>query len=121
MANSTQITSNYNGCFNISDQIFLNDPMAVAEFAKKICDAFNYKIVKDMYHKFEPIGITYVAILSESHIAIHTWPEKNEMNVDIATCRNIAQEEYQRVIENLIKELQMEAKDILESVETYKI
>lgn len=39
-------------------------------------------------HKFEPEGITGVATLSESHIAIHTWPEINYIAIDIFTCGN---------------------------------
>lgn len=27
-------------------------------------------------HKFDPQGVTGVAMLAESHISIHTWPEK---------------------------------------------
>ena len=26
-------------------------------------------------HKFDPQGVTAVALLAESHISIHTWPE----------------------------------------------
>lgn len=107
MKKSIQTTISFHSTFTIVNEKFLNDVDLVAKFAKAICKSFDYKIVKDMYHKFDPIGITYVAILSESHIAIHTWPEKSEMNIDLSTCRNIAHDEYQRVIENLIKELQL--------------
>ncbi len=37
-------------------------------------------------HKFEPHGITGVVLLSESHMAIHTWPEINYIAIDIFTC-----------------------------------
>ncbi|MBI2644511.1 MAG: adenosylmethionine decarboxylase [Candidatus Wildermuthbacteria bacterium] len=37
-------------------------------------------------HKFSPQGITGVLLLSESHIAIHTWPEIGYTAVDIFTC-----------------------------------
>ena len=37
-------------------------------------------------HKFEPHGITGLALLAESHISIHTWPEKNYVAADIYTC-----------------------------------
>jgi S-adenosylmethionine decarboxylase len=39
-----------------------------------------------MTHKFEPQGITAVALLSESHISIHTWPEECSCAVDVYTC-----------------------------------
>ena len=28
-------------------------------------------------HKFDPQGVTGIAMLAESHISVHTWPEKN--------------------------------------------
>jgi S-adenosylmethionine decarboxylase len=38
-------------------------------------------------HDDQESGITAVAILAESHIAIHTWPNKNYLAVDIFSCR----------------------------------
>ena len=37
-------------------------------------------------HKFEPQGVTGVAMLAESHISIHTWPEKGMAVCDVFTC-----------------------------------
>ena len=37
-------------------------------------------------NKFEPQGVTAMALLAESHISIHTWPESNYSAVDIFTC-----------------------------------
>ena len=37
-------------------------------------------------NKFEPHGVTAIALLAESHISIHTWPESNYSAVDIFTC-----------------------------------
>ena len=37
-------------------------------------------------NRFEPQGITAIALLAESHISIHTWPESNYSAVDIFTC-----------------------------------
>tara|TARA_Y100000991_G_scaffold140715_1_gene106116 strand:- start:264 stop:698 length:435 start_codon:yes stop_codon:yes gene_type:complete len=37
-------------------------------------------------HKFEPQGVTAIALLAESHISIHTWPESNYSAADIFTC-----------------------------------
>lgn len=39
-------------------------------------------------HKFSPLGVTAVALLAESHISIHTWPEKNMAVCDVFTCGN---------------------------------
>lgn len=37
-------------------------------------------------YKFDPQGITGVAILAESHISIHTWPERQYIAIDAFTC-----------------------------------
>ena len=37
-------------------------------------------------HKFEPQGLTGVAMLGESHISVHTWPEKGMAVCDAFTC-----------------------------------
>lgn len=40
-------------------------------------------------HQFEPAGITAVAMISESHLSLHTWPEESYVAVDIFTCGTI--------------------------------
>ena len=37
-------------------------------------------------HKFQPQGVTCVAMLAESHISIHTWPELGMAVCDVFTC-----------------------------------
>ena len=37
-------------------------------------------------HRFEPQGITGLALLAESHISIHTWPQHRYAAVDVFTC-----------------------------------
>ncbi len=40
----------------------------------------------DVFHQFEPHGVTGIVLLAESHISIHTWPERNLAAVDVFTC-----------------------------------
>ncbi len=52
--------------------------------AANICNA---NILEVNVHSFgEGEGVTGVAILSESHISIHTWPENNYAAIDIFLC-----------------------------------
>lgn len=37
-------------------------------------------------HSFDPQGITGFALLAESHISIHTWPEFGFAAIDAFTC-----------------------------------
>lgn len=52
------------------------------------CIEANLTVVESNYHKFEPIGLSGVTILAESHITIHTWPEYNFVSIDAFTCGN---------------------------------
>ena len=46
----------------------------------------NATVLNLISNKFEPQGITAIALLAESHISIHTWPEARYSAVDIFTC-----------------------------------
>jgi S-adenosylmethionine decarboxylase len=44
-------------------------------------------VLSDHFHHFgEGYGITGVIVLAESHISIHTWPEKNYAAIDVFMC-----------------------------------
>lgn len=42
--------------------------------------------VEKCFHMFNPYGVSGVVIISESHLAIHTWPELGYAAVDLFTC-----------------------------------
>lgn len=43
-------------------------------------------ILRIFGEKFDPQGVTLLALLSESHASIHTWPELGYAAVDLYTC-----------------------------------
>ena len=46
----------------------------------------NATVLNLLSNKFEPQGVTAIALLAESHLSIHTWPEAQYSAVDIFTC-----------------------------------
>lgn len=43
--------------------------------------------VGECFHQFgEKGGVTGVVVLAESHISVHTWPEKNYVTLDVFVC-----------------------------------
>jgi S-adenosylmethionine decarboxylase proenzyme len=48
----------------------------------------NITCVQRQWHDFEgsPGAFTALYLLSESHLSIHTWPEKRYVAIDIFTC-----------------------------------
>jgi S-adenosylmethionine decarboxylase len=59
---------------------FLEDTVAAAVHASRAT------LVEKVTHYFHPHGITIVAVLSESHLSLHTWPERSYAAADIFTC-----------------------------------
>jgi S-adenosylmethionine decarboxylase len=65
----------------------LNNCDKLNDMLKKICHDYDFQILNETKYIFEPIGCSILYLLSESHISIHTFPEKNHMSFDIYTCR----------------------------------
>lgn len=51
---------------------------------------------------FEPMGYTCLVLLSESHISVHTFPEKNLVCMDIFTCNMYKESNIEEMV-NYIK------------------
>ncbi len=43
-------------------------------------------IVAEVFHQFSPHGVSGVVVIAESHLTIHTWPERSFAAVDLFTC-----------------------------------
>jgi S-adenosylmethionine decarboxylase len=59
---------------------------AFEEFAIQIIKEQNLEIVGISKHTFDSNGFTAAICLMESHICIHTWPEFNQLTLDIYLC-----------------------------------
>ena len=64
----------------LNDESFLR---CTLNTAAKIANATVLNLISN---KFEPQGVTAIALLAESHLSIHTWPEAHYSAVDIFTC-----------------------------------
>lgn len=71
---------------HVCDPARLDDLKVVAgslEAAVRVCGATR---IGELTHEFDPQGVTVIVGIAESHISIHTWPEKKKAVVDIFTC-----------------------------------
>lgn len=66
--------------------VLLNDDEYIRNVVHHASIECNSKILGMNSHKFDPQGVTCVAMLAESHISIHTWPENGMAVCDIFTC-----------------------------------
>ena len=65
----------------------LCDPEHIDRALREAAEAANATILHGHFHHFSPNGgVSGVLVLAESHISIHTWPERNFAAIDIFMC-----------------------------------
>lgn len=68
------------------DREKIDDEIYVEKHMKKAAELAGATIVKTVFHKFAPQGVSGVVVIQESHFAIHTWPEHDYAAIDMFTC-----------------------------------
>ena len=72
---------------DMEDVVALNDPEKLARYMQKTIEISGLEMIGEpILHAFEPHGLTYLVLLAQSHLAVHTWPEHHYMAVDFFTC-----------------------------------
>lgn len=71
--------------YNCNEDI-MRDPVLVEKFMNEAARRADATIVNSVFHHFNPYGVSGAVIISESHLAIHTWPEYGYAAVDVFTC-----------------------------------
>ena len=65
------------------------DPSFFEKLVYKISKKAKVTVLNISKYKFEPQGFTLVALLAESHISFHTFPEKGISSFDFFTCGKV--------------------------------
>ena len=73
-----------------------HDPDQIKYFITGLAEGIGVYIETWVQHEFEPQGLTVGAIISESHIIVHTWPEHKFVQVDISSCKEFDPEDVIR-------------------------
>lgn len=81
----------------LDDELFLR---AALTSAVRDCGATLRQVVSE---RFDPHGVTVLALLSESHASLHTYPEVGAVFVDVFTCGS--QAEPERAVRSLARAL----------------
>lgn len=65
----------------------LTDPAALRQACLRAVAASGLHPVGELFHRFPaPGGVTGVVLLAESHLAVHTWPERATVTLDVYVC-----------------------------------
>ena len=92
----------------------LNMVKAAFEEAVLACGA---KILNIDLHEFTPFGgVSGVAVLQESHMSVHTWPEYGYAAMDIFVCGTVDPHKAIPVFEKHFKPRKLEVKELKRGV-----
>ncbi|QGJ70328.1 S-adenosylmethionine decarboxylase proenzyme [Planctomycetales bacterium 10988] len=64
----------------------LNNAVLLRQILTQAAIECRSTLLEFIQHEFTPQGVTAVALLAESHLSIHTWPEEQYAAVDVFTC-----------------------------------
>ncbi|MEM1124474.1 MAG: adenosylmethionine decarboxylase, partial [Bacteroidota bacterium] len=90
----------------------LSDPKFIGEKMKKAAQVMKASIVESTFHHFNPLGVSGVIIIKESHLTIHTWPEYGYAAVDIFTCGKIDMDNGISYLRKALKSEKVEIKKL---------
>jgi S-adenosylmethionine decarboxylase len=76
------IVCELSGC----DSETLADVDGIHAMMVEAAQAARATVMESAFHRFEPQGVSGTVILAESHLSIHTWPEKGYAAMDFYTC-----------------------------------
>ena len=68
------------------DNAKLNDEAFIRTTITSSAKIAGATLINLVTHSFKPQGVTGLALLAESHISIHTWPEIGYAAIDVFTC-----------------------------------
>lgn len=94
----SQPGSSFSGChvlaeFTGVDPGLANDRVRLRNLLRNALDRAGATVCDMVDKRFEPHGVTVLALLAESHASIHSYPERGAMFVDVFTCGESADAE----------------------------
>ena len=81
------------------DFALLNDADELQKMLRNITELAGLHRLESVMHQFSPQGISAALLLSESHIAIHTWPESGVAYIAMTTCKMLDDDKLQQIKE----------------------
>ncbi|HEX6971169.1 MAG TPA: adenosylmethionine decarboxylase [Limnochordia bacterium] len=72
------------------DPEVLNDPKQVEIIMVQAALEAGAEVREVAFHRFSPQGVSGVVVISQSHLAIHSWPELGYAAIDVFTCGETA-------------------------------
>jgi S-adenosylmethionine decarboxylase len=91
----------------------LNDMEHIDGVLRRCAEAAGATLLHVHLHRFQPDGVSGVAVLAESHIAIHTWPEAGYAALDVFMCGRTAPDRCVPILRTAFAAKRVEVSEML--------
>ena len=91
----------------------LSDIAYIEKTMRRCVEASGATLLHIHLHPFEPDGVSGVAVLAESHISVHTWPENGFAAFDVFMCGNTKPELCIDIMRDSFEAERVEVQEIL--------
>ena len=91
----------------------LDDIDLVEATLRRCVDAAQATLLHIHVHHFQPNGVSGVAVLAESHISIHTWPDAGYAALDVFMCGKASPDACIPVLREAFRAKRVEVNEIL--------
>ena len=91
----------------------LNDIDLIEATLRRCVDAAQATLLHIHVHHFQPNGVSGVAVLAESHISIHTWPDAGFAALDVFMCGKASPDACIPVLREAFKAKRVDVYEIL--------
>ena len=91
----------------------LDDIDLIEATLRRCVEAAQATLLHIHLHHFQPNGVSGVAVLAESHISIHTWPDLRYAALDVFMCGKASPDACIPVLREAFKAKRVEVNEIL--------
>ena len=90
----------------------LDDQAHIERTMRACIEASGATLLHIHLHPFEPTGVSGVAVLAESHISVHTWPEAGYAAFDVFMCGDTEPEKCIDILADAFKANKVEVTNL---------
>ena len=87
--------------YNYKVWIAETQPEVLKKVFDEILEQATFNVLSYVEHRFSPQGFTAVWLLSESHLAIHTFPEESCTYIELSSCAADKNALFSKILEQI--------------------
>jgi S-adenosylmethionine decarboxylase proenzyme len=90
----------------------LDDLAGIKEAFEEAVEVCGATVINRFAHQFHPQGVTIVYALEESHMSLHSFPERGSVAIDVYTCGDMDSRKGMQVFIDHFKPVEVSMQEI---------